>query len=105
MPFINTELLRYMIELSDDFDAVVPRLENGMIEPLHAVYSKNCLEIMKIRLENNELGITPFLNQLRVRYIEEVECRRFDPQLLSFFNINRQADLERAIELAEERDY
>ena len=104
MPFLNTELLRYMIELSGDFDAVVPRLANGMIEPLHAVYSKNCLGIMKIRLENNELGITPFLNQLRVRYIEEAECQRFDPQLLTFFNINRQADLERAIELAAKRD-
>jgi len=104
MPFINTELLRYMIELSQDFDAVVPRLENGMIEPLHAIYSRSCLGSMKTRLENNELSITPFLNQLRVRYVEEAECRRFDPQLLSFFNINRQADLERAIELAAERD-
>lgn len=101
MPFINTELLHYMIELSQDFDAVVPRLENGMIEPLHAIYSRSCLADMKTRLENNELSITPFLNQLRVRYIEEVECRRFDPQLLTFFNINSQSDLERAIKLAE----
>ena len=103
MPFINTELLRHMIELSQDFDAVVPRLENGMIEPLHAIYSRSCLTDMKTRLENNELSITSFLDKMRVRYVEEAECERFDPQLLSFFNINRQADLERAIELAEER--
>ena len=104
MPFLNTELLRYMVGLLRDSDAVVPRLGNGMIEPLHAVYSKNCLPDVKTRLENNQLGIAPFLNQLRVRYIEEAECRKFDPDLLTFFNINRQADLERAITLAAERD-
>lgn len=105
MPFLNTELLRHMIELSDDFDAVVPRLANGMIEPLHAIYSKNCLTGMKAQLENNQLSTALFLlNKARARYIEEAECRRFDPQLLTFFNINRQADLERAIELATEAD-
>jgi len=104
MPFLSTELLRYMIELSGDFDAVVPRLANRMIEPLHAIYSRSCLGSMKTRLENNQLGITPFLNQRRVRYIKEEECRRFDPELLTFFNINHQTDLERAIKLAKERD-
>ena len=104
MPFLNVELLRYMIGLSDDFDAVVPRLENGMIEPLHAVYSKNCLTGMKVQLENNQLSTALFLlNKVRARYVEEAECRRFDPELLTFFNINREADLERAIKLVEER--
>jgi hypothetical protein len=36
---------------------------------------------------------------VRVRYIERDECREYDPQLLSFFNINYQEDLDRAIEL------
>lgn len=104
MPFLNTELLRHMVELSRDFDAVVPRLANGMIEPLHAVYSKSCLDKMKIRLEDSQLGITPFLDEMRVRYIEEAECRGFDPELLTFFNINHQSDLEQAIKLAAERE-
>ena len=104
MPFINSELLRYMIELSQSFNAVVPRLANGSIEPLHAIYSRSCLADMKTRLENNELSITSFLDKMRVRYVKEAECERFDPQLLSFFNINRQADLERAIKVIEERD-
>ena len=103
MPFLNIELLSHMVELCRDFDAVVPRLANGMIEPLHAVYSRSCLESMKTRLENSQLGITSYLKQQRVRYVEEAECRRFDPELLSFFNINRQADLEKAIKLVRER--
>lgn len=102
MPFLNTELLRYMLELSGDFDAVVPRLGEGMAEPLHAVYSKSCLENMKKRLERDQLGVHSFLNTVRVRYVERAECQRLDPKLLSFFNVNYQSDLDRAIALAAE---
>jgi len=100
MPFLNTELLRHMVKLSGDFDAVVPRLGEEMVEPLHAIYSKSCLRNMKTRLERNQLGVIPFLNTVRVRYIERDECQRLDPQLLSFLNINYQSDLDRAIALA-----
>jgi len=102
MPFLNIELLHYMIELSPGFDAVVPRLDEGKIEPLHAIYSKNCLDNMKTQLEHNQLEISRFLNTVRVRYIELAECRRLDPRLLTFFNINSQSDLDRAIALAAE---
>ena len=104
MPFLNTELLRHMIELSPGYDAVVPRLGEGTIEPLHSVYSKSCLPVIRMRLENDQLEIIPSLEQLRVRYVEEAECRRFDPQLLTFFNMNRQSDLDRAIDIADETD-
>ena len=102
MPFLNIELLRYMIELSPDFDAVVPRLGEGKVEPLHAIYSKGCLDNMKTQLENNQLEVSRFLNTVRVRYVEQAECQKFDPQLLTFFNINCQSDLDRAIMLAAE---
>lgn len=102
MPFLNIELLRYMIELSRDFDAVVPRLGEGKVEPLHAIYAKGCLDNMKTQLEHNQLRIARFLNTVRVRYVEKAECQKFDPQLLTFFNINCQSDLDRAIALAAE---
>ena len=103
MPFLNSELISHMIDLLQDFDAVVPRWQNGMLEPLHAVYAKSCLDTMKTRLENERLGIHRFLNEINVRYIEEEECRQFDPELLSFFNINRPSDLKRATKLVAER--
>lgn len=102
MPFLNTELLGYMVEQASDFDAVVPRLEGGMVEPLHAVYSQSCLEKMKERLEYKQLSVNQFVRTLRVRYIEQLESQRFDPKLLSFFNINYPADLERAIAIEAE---
>jgi len=100
MPFLNTELLRYMLGLSRDYDAVVPRLEEGMIEPLHSIYSRGCLDNMQKRLESNELKVHSFLKTVRVRYIEREESQKLDPELLSFFNINHQSDIERAISLA-----
>jgi molybdopterin-guanine dinucleotide biosynthesis protein A len=99
MPFLNMELFRYMVTLSGNFDAVVPSLGQEMLEPLHAVYSRNCLNSMKACLEHGRLGVNSFIRTLNVRYVEREECCRLDPELLSFFNINRQSDLDRASEL------
>ncbi len=99
MPFLNQALLRYMIQLSDGFDLVVPRLGN-MVEPLHAVYSKGCLAPIERILKQGNLSISQLFTQVRVRYVEAEEIGRFDPEHLSFFNINTEADLETARELA-----
>ncbi len=100
MPFLNTGLLQHMVVLSEGFEAVVPRLGDKMLEPLHAVYSRDCLNILKSRLENNLLSVNQMVSSLRVRFIEKEECRKFYPELLSFFNINYPADLARARTLA-----
>ena len=102
MPFLNTELLKYMVELLADYDAVVPRLVNKMIEPLHAVYSKNCLSRIDARLAAKKLSIHAFLDEVNVRYLEEKESRKIDPEHISFFNINYQTDLDKAVKMAEE---
>lgn len=102
MPFLNINLLRYMIGLSRDFDVVIPRLGEGKLEPLHAIYSKSCLDNIRAQLEHNQLKVIRFLNAVCVRYVEQAECQRLDPQLLTFLNINCQSDLDRAITLAAE---
>lgn len=101
MPFINTELLKHMTNVLGNYDAVVPRLANKMIEPLHAVYSKNCLSRIDGRIVSKKLSIHAFLDEVNVRYLEEEETRKIDPQLLSFFNINYQTDLDKALSIAE----
>ena len=103
MPFLNQALLRYMIQLSANFDLVVPRLGN-MVEPLHAIYSKVCLEPVDGLLKQGNLKILEFFNLVRVRYVEAEEINRFDPKHLSFFNINTEADLKTARELAKGGD-
>ncbi len=102
MPFLNVTLLRYLVELCQGFDAVVPSLSPGTLEPLHAVYTKDCAEGIKTQLESGNPKVNAFLKGVRVRYVDRTECLRLDPQLLSFFNINSLADLEQANKLAAE---
>jgi molybdopterin-guanine dinucleotide biosynthesis protein A len=100
MPFLNTNLLRHMLEIAPGFDAVIPRTRESLFEPLHAVYSKNCLSVIKSHIQSGQLSIRAFLADVKVRYVEEDECRRYDPDLLSFFNMNRQSDYEKALKIA-----
>ncbi|MBI2851119.1 MAG: molybdenum cofactor guanylyltransferase [Chloroflexi bacterium] len=105
MPSLNTGLLDYMVRLSSDFDAIVPRIGQERLEPLHAVYSRRCLSSIRQQLEAGNLEAYSFLTMVRVRYVETAECQMFDPHLLSFFNINRQSDLDRASMLVAESSW
>jgi len=102
MPFLNQGLLQYMLEVTDNYDAVVPRLGN-MIEPLHAVYSKNCLAPAESLIKQGNMSVHQLLPLVKVRYIEADEIDRFDPKHRSFFNINTRADLDTARKLSGEQ--
>ena len=98
MPFLNTGLLQFMIDLAPDFDVVVPRVD-GRPEPLHAIYSKSCLEPIESRLKRQDLKIALFFEEVRVAYVDEEDIDLFDPERLSFFNVNTQEDLDKALAL------
>lgn len=103
MPFLNLDLLRYIISLARDADVVVPRWTD--VEPLHAVYRPaTCLGPIERALARGERRIVSFyrdeVREVRVRYVERAEITRFDPQGLSFFNVNGPEDWERARVLA-----
>ena len=103
MPFLNRALLCYMLQVAADFDLVVPRL-GKRIEPLHAVYSQNCLAPIENLLKQGELQIFKFFHEVKVKYLEAGEIERFDLEHLSFFNINTEADLKKAVELTKRED-
>ncbi len=99
MPFLNPQLLSFMIELSAAYDVLIPRFD-GYLEPLHAVYSRACLGPMSAQLQAGDLRIVNVLARVRVRYLEAAELDGFDPRRLSLLNVNTPADLQRAEELA-----
>jgi len=101
MPFLNQALLQYMVQVSPGFDLVVPRV-GDLVEPLHAVYSKGCLTSIERLLNQGETRVRALFGLVKVRYIEGDEISRFDPEHLSFFNVNTEADLETAQRLAKE---
>ncbi|MGD9405899.1 MAG: molybdenum cofactor guanylyltransferase [Anaerolineae bacterium] len=99
MPFLNMSLLRFMVDNIAGHDAVVPRLEGGLLEPLHAVYGKQCLPFMASVLAQGLRRIAVFLDQVDVFYVEQATIDRLDPLGLSFVNINTAADWQRAQQL------
>ncbi len=101
MPFLNRALLRHMIKVAPGFDVVIPRVDD-MVEPLHAVYSKNCLAPIEGMVERGDLSVHGLLGLVRVRYVDSDEIDRFDPERLSLFNVNTLDELERARSLVEQ---
>jgi len=93
MPFLNIDLLKFIISEIDDSDAVIPMVR-GFVEPLHAIYSKRCLPAIKNCLENEDLRIKSFFPEVKCKYIPEVEIRKYDPSLLSFLNLNTPEAVE-----------
>jgi len=102
MPFLSVRLLEYMSQTLADSDVALPRI-GEMVEPLCAVYSKNCLAPIQELLDQNELRISRLFGMAKVRYIDEDDIDSFDPEHLSFLNVNSQVDLDRARRLAAEK--
>ena len=100
MPFLSAPLLTHMVGLREGVDAVVPVVD-GRPEPTHALYSRRCLPAIESRLRAGQLKISGFFDDVIVCYVPESDIRKSDPDLLSFFNINRPEDLSRAMELAQ----
>jgi molybdopterin-guanine dinucleotide biosynthesis protein A len=99
MPFLNPHLYRHLLSLRDGYDAVVPVVD-GRPEPTHAVYSRACIGPIRERITAQDLKISSFFGEVRVKLVPEEEIRSLDPDLLSFFNINTQQDLETALSTA-----
>jgi molybdenum cofactor guanylyltransferase len=103
MPFVNLNLFRYLISVAENFDAVVPVI-NNIAEPLYAVYSKRCVATIQFLLEQQRLSILELFPMINVNYVNTDSIDRIDPRHLSFFNINIESDLKIGREIAEKED-
>ena len=100
MPFLNGALLRYMMSVAEGYDITIPHV-NKWFEPLHAIYSRNCIEPARKLIEQGNRVIVELFNYVKVKFVEAEEIDRFDPQHTSFFNINTQEDMNKALKLIE----
>ena len=95
-PLLQPGLIRLLLDaVEEDIDVVVPKTDKGL-EPLCAVYSQRCLQLITHQLQRGDFRIRSFFQRARVRRIPEKQLRRVDPDLRSFFNINTPEDLEEA---------
>ena len=94
MPFLNPDLIRHLVGIRGDFDVVVPEI-SGKMETLHALYAGRCIPAVRKLIDVHEYQTIRIFPEVSVRYLKENEIRRFDPELRSFFNINRPEELGR----------
>ncbi len=95
MPWLNRPLLQYMLSLRQTADVVVPRW-GKYPEPLHAIYSKACLQPIEEKLKAQRLKIIGFYNEVTVRFVERAEIEQVGGNGRSFANINSPDDLREA---------
>lgn len=98
MPLVNPTLVRLLMEQKAKWDIVVPRI-GDFLEPLHAVYSKRCLSTIEKFLLSGGKKILDIYPRLRVLEVGELELRKIDPELLSFFNVNTPQDVSKLHDL------
>ena len=99
MPFISTEVVAALLQRAGGgHDAVIPMVA-GELEPLCAVYARKALPAIEKNLDASVRRIKTALSSLEVAIVDAEELRPYDPELLTFFNINTPEDLEKAHEL------
>ncbi|QUH19983.1 molybdenum cofactor guanylyltransferase [Alkaliphilus sp. B6464] len=81
MPFLNTDLINYMIDNIGDEDILVPYI-NGYYQPLHAIYNKNCLRSIRTLIDSKNYKIIDLFN-----YFDNLKVRKINDEILDRLNI------------------
>ena len=95
-PFLNPDLIRFLVEQVDGCDLVVPKTRQGL-QPLHAIYATAALPTIEKQLHGRQRDLQALIPQVRAKIIEAGTIHRFDPDELSFFNVNTPQDLAQAL--------
>ncbi|MEM2122234.1 MAG: molybdenum cofactor guanylyltransferase [Candidatus Bathyarchaeia archaeon] len=102
MPFASPRVLKYLLDTCHGFDLTIPRWSNGYLEPLCAVYRKN--SILPLISNLKDVGSHPIRHVItrlsKVRYVPVDDLRRFDEDLLTFYNINTFQEYEEALKIS-----
>jgi molybdopterin-guanine dinucleotide biosynthesis protein A len=94
MPFLIEDFIIYLTGQVNKYDIIVPKLSEGF-QPLHAIYSRNCLFHIKKLLIMDKLKIAGFYKEVRLLSIPEEKIKPFNKDGLLFLNINTPEDLKK----------
>lgn len=87
MPFVLPSLVSFLLSQPRDDALLIPVVEN-VPQVLLAVYPRATLPLIENRLQAGRRDPSSLLEDASVRYIEEEQLRKIDPQLRSFINVN-----------------
>jgi molybdopterin-guanine dinucleotide biosynthesis protein A len=95
-PFLNLSLIRFLTAQIPLYDVVVPYWQERF-QPLHAVYRASVAPLLAGQLERGELRPVTLFQKARTLRIDADAIRRFDPEGLSFLNMNTPEDYQAAL--------
>ena len=99
MPFIQSDLLAFLISHSEGYDVAIPVTPDGH-HPTCAVYSRNCIEPIESQIKIHNLRIADSFLDVKVNRIDlKASYPRYSPNML--FNVNTNEDYLMAVSLAE----
>ena len=97
LPFVTGKLFLRLATFSEDFDAVIPRQDDGRLQPLCALYRRDaCLPATQLLIENGERRPRVLLDRISARLVTESELQSLSGAHLFFKNINTAEDFEQA---------
>ena len=99
LPFVNVRLAAELCAMAAGHDAAIAKVA-GRLQVLHAAYRKSCLPAIDVMIGRGDRRLQDLVPMLNARIVGEDEIRPYDPELLSFFNLNTPEDYAQARKLA-----
>jgi molybdenum cofactor guanylyltransferase len=93
-PFLRSQLYRLLLDVLDEHDAAVPKLES--IDPVRAVFVRRRV-LGALSALPDIPSPSALVDHLDTRFVPRAELRTADRDLVSFFDVNTRGDFERAV--------
>jgi len=95
LPFVTTELFRFILKTSEGHYATVPVGPDGKLEPLCAVYHREALPAVNDLIKDGQRKIRLVFDRVPTRVIAFAELAHLSESQLFFENINTPEDYVR----------
>jgi len=92
IPFLNRPFVEYLASRANAYEIVVPAPPDGL-QPLHAVYSRSCLPVIRGLIDRDRLQIKELYPGRKLLEIPPKVLSSFDPEGRMFLNVNTPEDL------------
>lgn len=103
MPFLNADLLQAMFAYPPTYQVLVPRhteadttRNHSALEPLHAIYRRDCHAVLGEMLASGERRIATFIERLDAVFVTPSVLAQHDPHGRAFLNLNTPEDVAHA---------
>lgn len=94
-PVVKKEIIEYLFRQAKNFDGAVWRVQDNLIDPLHAVYQvSSALKASERILTTGNTSAKVLSKELHLNLLSIEDLQSLDNDLISLYNINTPSDVE-----------